>query len=322
VGTLVFSCQISGLRLDKAVFNGVANYSEHKYSRNEIQSLIETGRVRKNGSVVTSNSNRLRKDDEISVDMVDFQEPPLEAKAMELNIVYEDSDLMVLDKQSGLTVHPGAGNSSNTLVNALMYHCGDNLSDLGGKFRPGIVHRLDKDTSGLMVVAKNNFAHSSLKEQLESRELKRIYNALVYGTMVPKNGEIAGYMARHRHNRLKMVLAKDGRYSSTSYRTLVEFGTIASLVECVLSTGRTHQIRVHFSSIKHPLVGDRLYGGYHRKILGQDSPQKKFIEEFPRQALHSRRLNFRHPRTGVSLFFEVPLPIDLENLVKVFEKLN
>ncbi|MDR2777674.1 MAG: RluA family pseudouridine synthase [Rickettsiales bacterium] len=305
------------MRLDKTVFDGIAKLEdlEQKYSRNRVQDLIEIGLVRKNGLVTTNNSERLKKDDEISVEIDDSMELLPTAEKIELNILYEDDDLMVVDKQSRMTVHPGAGNLTGTLVNALLYHCGERLSDMAGTLRPGIVHRLDKDTSGLMVVAKNNFSHTSLREQLRTRELKRIYNALVWGIMVPRSGEVEGYMARHERNRLKMTMASSGRYSLTSYRTLTEFGKIASLVECSLSTGRTHQIRVHLSSRKHPLIGDRLYGGISRKIPGEGSSEKNFIEGFTRQALHSKCLDFRHPRTKKSMSFEIELPADMQDLV-------
>jgi 23S rRNA pseudouridine1911/1915/1917 synthase len=314
---LLFICGTAGVRLDRAILEKINELegSSCGISRNRIQSLVEMGCVKRNGAELRDNARRLSEGDEISVEMGDPPDLAPKAENIELDILYEDSELLVLNKQAGLTVHPGAGVFAGTLVNALLEHCGGNLSDLAGPERPGIVHRLDRDTSGLMVVAKNNFSHDSLGKQLRARELKRVYSAFLWGTMVPRSGKIEGFIARHRHNRLKMVMAEDGRYSLTSYRTLAEFKSVASWVECSLSTGRTHQLRVHFSSKKHPLIGDRLYGGAARKIAGKANPYKDFVEKFPRQALHSMHLDFRHPITSRPMSFETVLPEDMEKLL-------
>jgi 23S rRNA pseudouridine1911/1915/1917 synthase len=324
VRQLFFTCKTSGLRLDRVVLDKLIELKgpKHGYSRNMVQNLVRSGNVKRNGLPLTDNSEKPRKGDEISMELYNNLELLPTAENIELNVLYEDPDLLVLNKQPGLVVHPGAGILSGTLVNAILHHCGESLSNLGGVTRPGIVHRLDKDTSGLMVVAKNNFSHDSLKGQLETRELKREYSAFIWGFIVPKNGKIDGQIGRCKHNRLKMAMVEDGRYSLTNYRTLGEFGNIASLVECSLNTGRTHQIRVHFSSRKHPLIGDRLYGGSSRKIAGETSLAKSFVEKFPRQALHSRYLEFRHPRTAKAMSFETDLPEDLQMLVKNLENMS
>lgn len=314
-------CNEANIRLDKYIFSEIDKDYKDWFSRSRIQDIIKDNLLKKNGIIFTDVSYKTKIGDVFDIVIDDVKETTLKEKDIKLNIVYEDNDLLVINKQAGLTTHPGAGNYEDTLVNALLYYCKDNLSSVGGVLRPGIVHRLDKDTTGLMVVAKNDLAHNSLKNQLETRILKRTYNAIIWGNIVPQNGIIDGYIARHKYNRLKMYMSTIGRYSLTNYKTLKNFSTIASLVECKLNTGRTHQIRVHFSSKKHPLIGDQLYGGNLRKIAGEKNEYKFFIESFPRQALHSKSISFIQPTIKKELFFESELPDDMLELINNLEKL-
>lgn len=337
-------------RIDKFIQENIDTIQDLKnISRNQIQEIIKNNKVKKNGITINNPSQKLKMNDIVEIEIEEIKEAVIKAKKIDLEIVYEDEDLIVINKQAGLTTHPGAGNNEDTLVNALLYHCGNNLSDFGDQNRRGIVHRLDKDTSGLMVVAKNNFSHELLKKQLENRTLKRIYNAVIWGNIIPEQGIIDGYIRRNKNNRLKMEMIKNqaeikhnlinnnykyeieehdnkdekiGRYSKTNYKTLKKYLNIASLIECKLDTGRTHQIRVHFSSKNHPLIGDQTYGGNFRKIAGNTNENKQFIENFPRQALHSRTIKFIHPRTKQDLQFDSELPIDIKLLIQNLEKIT
>ena len=231
--------------------------------------------------------------------------------------MFEDDDLLVINKPANLTVHPGAGNHCDTLVNALLFTHQGRLSEISGELRPGIVHRLDRDTTGLMLVAKNDLAHRNLVEQLQKREVKRNYLAFIYGAMDPLKGRIEGNIARSNRDRTKMTVSQNrGRCAITNYETKEIFlGGFISLVECRLATGRTHQIRLHLEWKKHSLIGDKTYNSC-KKTAPQnlDEETKTFIENFPRQALHSYKIGFLHPRTGKEMSFEIPLPEDLKKL--------
>ena len=263
-------------------------------SRARIQDLIASGHVTRNGSASKA-SARLRAGDAIAL-----EEPPpvsVETKAEDiaLTVLFEDADLIVVSKPAGLVVHPGAGNWDGTLVNALLHHCTD-LSGIGGERRPGIVHRLDKDTSGCLVVAKNDFTHERLAAQFAGREVTKIYLALAGGKFPRTSGVIEAAIARHPVQRKKMTVVQGdrGRASKTSWRVLREVEG-ATLVECTLHTGRTHQIRVHLKHLGHPILGDEVYG----RRAG-----------YPRQMLHAWKLGFTHPRSGERLNFESPIPAD------------
>lgn len=309
-------------RLDKFIFLELEkedNFSGF-YSRTKIQDLIQKNLIVKDNSILVNNSYKVQLNDEFTIKLNNDFELSLLPTNIPLNIVYEDEELLVINKQAGLTTHPGAGNYNNTLVNGLLFYCQNNLSTLNGLLRPGIVHRLDKDTSGLMVVAKNDFAHTKLAEQLLTRELKRNYIAIIWGTMFPLNGKIDGFINRCKANRLKMEMVKNGgKYSLTNYNTLHKFKDLASIVECKLDTGRTHQIRVHFSSKKHPLIGDPLYCNFYKELEYEDQERANYINNFPRQALHSKSIKFIHPKTNEIMHFDTELPDDMKELINSFD---
>ena len=282
----------AGVRLDRYLARALP-----QFSRSRLQALIRAGDV-----VLQGKSVRAREMVHAG-DIVRLTVPPLceiDAKAEEipLEILFEDDDVLVLNKPAGLVVHPGAGNQTHTLVNALLHHCA-NLSGIGGKQRPGIVHRLDKETSGCLVVAKNDTAHQHLSRQFAEREVKKIYLALVAGTLKRPRGTIDAAIGRHPVQRKKMAVhPTKGRIARTDYRVLQAGGGV-SLVECAIHSGRTHQIRVHLHHIGNPVIGDSLYG---KKVAA------------PRQMLHAWKLGFTHPRTNERLFFEAPVPEDFRRL--------
>jgi len=244
-------------------------------------------------------------------------EPPpepsrLEAEAMELEIVFEDENILVLDKPAGLVIHPAAGNPSGTLVNALLHHC-DDLSGIGGVERPGIVHRLDKDTTGLMVVAKNDSAHQRLSLAFRRRQVHKTYLAVCYGVPGARDGVVDAPIGRHPRERQRMAITPSGRSARTLYELVEPFEGTA-LLACRLVTGRTHQIRVHMAHLGHALVGDPLYSG--RQWRNLEEPARSACRNFPRQALHAWRLELAHPATGEILSFEAPLPEDMAGLLE------
>ena len=303
-----------GVRLDKFL-------ADHgpELSRSHAKRLIEAGHLVSDGRTITDPNMRVKPGQcfTLTVPAAVAAEP--EGQAIPLDIPYEDSDLLVIDKPAGLVVHPAPGNPDRTLVNALISHCGGSLSGIGGVARPGIVHRLDKDTSGLLIVAKNDLAHRALAEQLQSRQLKRIYLALVWGVPVPIHGRIEAPIGRNPKNRKKMaVVARGGRPAATNYRLRARFGDVASLVECRLETGRTHQIRVHLAHLGHPLLGDPVYGR-RRPPGGLPAAVATAIEAFSRQALHAHEIGFNHPKSGKALSFKSALPNDFKDLIEKLE---
>ena len=313
-----------GVRLD--VF-----LSKHlpELSRTRIQSLIKQGQVRAGAATIVDAKYRVKPGDrfELNVPPPVLAEP--EAETIPLNILYEDDALIVIDKPAGLVVHPGAGHSSGTLVNALIAHCGASLSGIGGVARPGIVHRLDKDTSGVLVVAKTDQAHRALAAEFADHghegALERTYLALVWGTPPLPHGTIDAPIGRHPTSRTKMaVLPNKGRHAITHYRVLETFGghpPIASLVECTLETGRTHQVRVHLAHMGTPVIGDPLYAqGFKSKLRNLPEPLRTKIMQLDRQALHARRLAFTHPKTGTLLEFNSPLPDELAEILESFKE--
>jgi len=286
-------------RLDK-----VLALSFPDLTRSTIQRYIEGGGVSVNTHIIIKPKYKVGVGDAIHLLLSPGVPSHLIAQEMPLSIVYEDADLLVINKPAGLVVHPGAGHADSTLVNALLAHCGSSLSGIGGVLRPGIVHRLDKDTSGLLVVAKNDPTHQGLSAQfqMDEKKIQRVYRAFIQGVMHPLSGTIAAPIGRSAHNRQKMaVRSSGGKEAVTHYRT-VEVYKRASLVECRLETGRTHQIRVHLSHQKHPIIGDSVYGGQIKNI------------PFPRQALHAFQLSFTHPSSKEVMTFHAPMPQDMIDL--------
>ncbi len=286
-------------------------------SRSRIKGLIQGGRLSAGGETIANPSQAVKPETTYTLTVPPPEDAVPEAEDIRLDIVFEDKHLLVVNKPAGLVVHPAPGNPDGTLVNALLAHCGDELSGIGGVKRPGIVHRIDKDTSGLLVVAKTQEAHHGLVVQFAAHSMERRYHALVAGLPRPAEGRIEGDIGRSPTNRKKMaVVSRNGKPAVTHYTLLEAFGTAASLVECRLETGRTHQIRVHMTHIGHALIGDPLYGGGGRR-RSKDLPEaaRHAIATFPRQALHAGVLGFRHPVTGEPHRFESPLPADLAGLV-------
>ena len=275
-------------------------------SRSFIQKMIKDGKVLKDGDPVKANY-RLKTDDEISFELPEAVEPDILPEEIPLDILYEDNDVLVVNKPKGMVVHPAAGHYSGTMVNALMYHCRDSLSGINGVMRPGIVHRIDRDTTGSLIVCKNDKAHASIAEQLKEHSIVRRYRAVVHGVIKEDEGVINQMIGRHPTDRKKMAAGvKNGKEAVTHYKVLQRFRNF-TYVECRLETGRTHQIRVHMDSIGHPLLGDEVYGV-------RKSPYK-----LQGQTLHAMILGFVHPSTGEYVETSAPLPEYFEHLLHVME---
>ncbi len=290
-------------------------------SRSRLQGLVKEGAVLVNGR--PAKISCLLK----SGDLINLKIPPavplrVEAQKLPLEIVFEDPHLVVINKAAGMVVHPAAGNPDGTLVNALLFHCGD-LAGIGGVRRPGIVHRLDQDTSGLLVVAKDDISHQGLALQFKEHTVKREYQALVYGRLLPAAGSFQSNLGRHPRQRKKMAsVARGGKYAKTNYQVLRYYPVgNCSLVSLRLETGRTHQIRVHLSEAGYPLVGDQVYGKKGISRSAAAACGREFLAKFPRQALHALSLGFQHPVTGANLEFSSSLPADIESLLKKLEEL-
>lgn len=289
----------SGERLD--VFLTEQNQD---FSRSHVQKLIADGKVMVNGQQRKANF-KLTAGDEITLEIPEAVEAEILPEDIPLDILYEDKDIIVINKARGMVVHPAAGVFSGTLVNALMHHCTD-LSGINGELRPGIVHRLDKDTSGVMVAAKSDKAHLSLAQQIKDKTAHRIYQAIVYGNIKEEAGIIKGDIGRHPVDRKKMAIVQDGKSAVTHFKVLERFGEY-TLVECALETGRTHQIRVHMTHIGHPLVGDPKYG---------TNGKRKDNFSIQGQALHSMSLELDHPVTGEHMTFNTELPEDMQKILR------
>jgi 23S rRNA pseudouridine1911/1915/1917 synthase len=307
----------AGQRLDRLLATRLA-----ELSRTRLKQLVEDGRVSLDDVTVTDPSMRVKAGQSFVLALPEaIADTPL-PQAMDLTILYEDAHLLVLDKPAGLVVHPAPGNPDHTLVNALLAHCGASLAGIGGVKRPGIVHRLDKDTSGLMVVAKDEVAQTKLSADFAARRVARAYGAVVWGVPQPRAGEIAGRIGRSPRNRQKMaVLRTGGKAAVTRYRVLRAFKDVAALVECRLATGRTHQIRVHMTESGHPLIGDATYGDRRSpgrvRALPTDIAER--LTAFPRQALHAMLIGFDHPVSGEHLEFYSQFPGDIAELVNFLE---
>ncbi|MEG0942605.1 MAG: RluA family pseudouridine synthase [Angelakisella sp.] len=295
----IITAELVGERLDRA-----ATVLFPELSRSTVQSLCSGGQLLLNGKAATK-SLQVKQGDTISVTLPEPQQLETLPEDIPLDIVYEDDDLLVVNKPKGMVVHPAAGNYSGTLVNALLCHCGDSLSGINGVIRPGIVHRIDKDTTGLLIVAKNDIAHQGLSEQIKAHSFTREYAAIVHGRLKEPQFIIDAPIGRSVSDRKKMCITDRNSRNAITHVELLEELNGFSYVKCVLETGRTHQIRVHMAYIGHPVAGDTVYG-----------PKKAAITGSTGQCLHARTIGFIHPRTGEELFFTSPLPIYFDNLLK------
>ena len=296
-----------------------------KLSRTRLQNLIRNGCVKLNNILIYESSKKIKKEDKIKINFPPPKQVLIKPHKMSLNILYDDDDIIVINKSSGVVVHPGAGNYEKTIVNGLLFKYQNNLSSIGGKLRPGIVHRIDKDTSGVIVVAKNDNAHINLSKQFSEHTIKRKYETLVWGSLKPQNGKINERISRSIKNRQLMTVRKEkGKIAITNYKTLEIFQNSnlpkISLVECNLETGRTHQIRVHMNFKGNSILGDKSYGKSKKKFKKIDMNIEKKINNFNRQALHAKSLSFVHPRTEREIFFEAKRPKDFDTLVKSLRK--
>jgi 23S rRNA pseudouridine1911/1915/1917 synthase len=303
---------VAGERLDRFLAVALAGFS-----RSRLKNLVESGQVSLGGATVTDPAMRVKPGQVFILAVPPPETASPEPQAMELDIRFEDEHLLVLNKPAGLVVHPAPGNPDRTLVNALLAHCGESLAGIGGVKRPGIVHRLDKDTSGLMVVAKNDAAHRALARDFAAHVVTRAYQAVVWGVPQPRSGEISGRIGRNPRDRKKMaVVSARGKAAVTRYKVLKVFGAKAALVECRLATGRTHQIRVHMTAKGHPLIGDPTYGRQSQsRLAALPVTAQKAAAALGRQALHAYLLGFRHPANGEYLELRSNLPNDISNLI-------
>lgn len=304
------------IRIDKFIADTLPNIS-----RAQIQRLIEDGYVFADDEMITNKNFKTRLGDIYQITLP----PPIEAipvmQDIPLDILYEDDDLVVVNKPAGMTVHPAAGAYQDTLVNALLFHCRGSLSGIGGIARPGIVHRIDRNTSGVLVVAKNDVTHRGLAEQFFEHSIERTYYAVVYGVPPQKSGVISGNIGRSNFDRKKMTIVQSGgKTAVTHYEVIENYKNAASLIKCNLETGRTHQIRVHLSSIGCNLVGDNVYTKAKKTSILLPEPVKSFVNMFPRQALHAYSLGFVHPKTKEFLHFQANFPKDIEELISKLRK--
>jgi len=309
-----------GIRIDKFLQSQL-----NQFSRTRLQNLIQEGFIKLNNNTIYEVSKKIKGEDKIIVNFPSPKKTLIKPFKMKLNILFEDDDIIIINKAPGTVVHPGAGNYERTIVNGLLFKYKNKLSTIGGVLRPGIVHRIDKDTSGIIVVAKNDNAHINLSKQFSDHSIKRSYEALVWGVLKPKNGKIEEKISRSIKNRQLMSVRKDkGKNAITNYKTLKIFQNLdlpkISLIECNLETGRTHQIRVHMNFKGNSILGDKSYGKTKKKFKKINLNIEKKINNFGRQALHAQSLGFVHPRTGKEIFFKAEKPMDFHILIKNLEK--
>ena len=312
----------NGSRIDSFI-----SKKEKKLSRTRIKNLILQKNLKLNNSIIINPSRKIAVGDKISLVIPEPKKASLKPYKFKLDIIYEDNDLLILNKPAGIIIHPGAGNHDNTIVNALVSHCGKNLSNIGEELRPGIVHRIDKDTSGLVVVAKNNFSHENLSNQFNKHSIERIYELMIWGKLRPQSGRIETLITRSSKNRQLMEVGiTKGKKAITNYKTLEVFENdntpTLSLVECKLETGRTHQIRVHMSHKGNNILGDEKYRKKFKKLKDINQNLEKLICNLNRQFLHAKVLGFIHPKSGKKLRFTSILPNDLMEIVKTLRNID
>ena len=319
---LIVQLEENNLRVDIFI-----NKRENSLSRTRIKNLILKGKLKLNNKIINSPSKKISPSDVIYLEIPKPKKASIKPFDFKLDIIYEDKDLLVINKPAGIIMHPGAGNYDNTIVNALMNYCGSNLSTIGDEYRPGIVHRIDKDTSGLVVIAKNNITHENLSIQFNQHTITRIYQLLIWGKLRPQNGKISTLLTRSSKNRQLMEVGiSKGKKAITNYKTLEVFENnktpTLSLIECKLETGRTHQIRVHMSYKGNNILGDKKYKKKFKKFKDIDKKLENLIYKLDRQFLHAKTLGFKHPTTGEELNFTSILPQDLENILKILKNTN
>ena len=319
---LITQSEDNNLRVDVFV-----NKKENTLSRTRVKNLILKGKLKLNGKVINNPSHKVLKEDKINLEIPEPKKASLKSFDFKLNIIYEDDDLLVINKPAGIIMHPGAGNYDKTIVNALMHYCRGNLSNIGDELRPGIVHRIDKDTSGLIVIAKNNETHENLSMQFNKHTINRIYQLMIWGKLRPQSGKIETLITRSSRNRQLMEVGiTKGKKAITNYKTLEIFENnktpTLSLVECKLETGRTHQIRVHMSYKGNNILGDNKYKKKIKKLKNIDINLEKSLYKLNRQFLHAKTLGFIHPKSGKELEFSSILPQDLENILKMLRNIN
>tara|TARA_Y100001958_G_scaffold158996_1_gene158738 strand:- start:150 stop:1130 length:981 start_codon:yes stop_codon:yes gene_type:complete len=299
----------------------------HIITRSYIKKLIQGDNIQVNKVIVNTSSSKVRFKDEVLINIIEKKTPVFLPKKIELDIIFEDKDIAVINKPKGMVVHPGAGNYENTLVNALMYKYKNKLSNLNGKIRPGIVHRIDKDTSGIVVIAKNNLSHSNLAKQFNNHSIGRKYQCLTWGVIRPLNGKIETFITRNKKNRQLMTVSDlKGKKAITNYKTLKVFNCKdipkISLIECELETGRTHQIRVHLKYKGSSIIGDQQYGKKNLKFRKINKDFFDILTNISGQILHAKSLDFSHPTKNKYLNFSVPLPKDFTRMLNLLNKLN
>ena len=319
---LVVDQKSQGKRLDSYIAE-----KKEELSRTRVKNLIINGSIKVNNEEVKEPSKKIFEEDTITLNIPEPKKASLKPYKYKLNIIYEDEDLLVIDKLAGISMHPGAGNYDNTIVNALMNLENKNFSNIGDELRPGIVHRIDKDTSGLIVIAKNNYTHENLSSQFSDHTISRLYQALVWGKLRPQNGVIETLITRSSKNRQLMEVGiVKGKKAITNYKTLEIFENsivpTLSLVECKLETGRTHQIRVHMSYKGNNILGDKKYKKKFKKLKNIDPEIEDVLSNLNRQFLHAKVLGFTHPKSGKRLEFSSNLPIELEIILKKLRKSN
>jgi 23S rRNA pseudouridine1911/1915/1917 synthase len=314
--------QNSNKRLDAFISSKITDVS-----RTRIKNLILEGMVKINNEISCEPSKKINLEDNLIIEIPPPKKTNIKPYNYNLDIIFEDNDIIIINKPAGLVVHPGAGNAENTLVNAIVNYCKGSLSTIGGELRPGIVHRLDKDTSGILVVAKNDIAHINLSKQFSNHTINRKYEALVWGTLRPQKGIIKSYITRSNRNRQLMEVSQTkGKSAVTNYKTLEIFQNnkvpTLSLIECKLDSGRTHQIRVHMTYKGNSIVGDKVYKKKNKKFKKIDVELNSIIKNIDRQFLHAKSLGFVHPLSNKEVHFEIPLPKNLSKLVKKLRNLS